>query len=309
MRTVGIDLGGTKIMAVLVENGEVLAKVKRPTPTVGGPDAVIAAMVAVARKVDPAGSAAGVGIGAPGPVVPGSGVLPAAPNLPGWDHDVDVVGRVSAALEGRPVKLDNDVNVGTLAEWKLGAGRGVDDLLGVFAGTGVGAGLVLDGRIRQGPRGLAGEIGHTFVAFDQFHDAPVGRGELEDYTGRRSLQRWVDVASPAESALMRSLMHKGRLKSKAWAEGVEAEDPLTLRLVGRAASALSAAIASAITLIDVERVVLGGGFAERLGEPFRQRVEAEVAARAFAGQTAPVVAARLGDTGGALGAALLLEHT
>jgi glucokinase len=309
MRTVGIDLGGTKVMAVLVENGEVLAKAKQPTPVTGGPDAVITAMVAAAREVDPGGTAVGVGIGAPGPVVPGSGVLPAAPNLPGWDHDVDVVGRMSAALDGRPVKLDNDVNVGTLAEWKLGAGRGVDDLLGVFAGTGVGAGLVLDGRLRQGPRGLAGEIGHTFVAFDQFREAPVGRGELEDFAGRRSLQRWVEVAPHAESALMRRLMGRGRLKSKAWADGVEAKDPLTLRLVNRASSALSAAIASAITLVDVERVVLGGGFAERLGEPFRERVEAEVAERAFAGQTAPVVAARLGDTGGAVGAALLLEHT
>ena len=309
MSTIGIDLGGTKVMAVLVENGEVLAKAKRPTPATGGPAAVIAAMVAAAHKVDPDGTAAGIGIGAPGPVVPGTGVLPAAPNLPGWDHDVDIAGQMSAALGGRPVKLDNDVNVGTLAEWKLGAGRGTDDPLGVFAGTGVGAGLILDGRLRQGPRGLAGEIGHTFVAFDQLHGASVGRGELEDYAGRRSLQRWVEAAPPEESAFMRGLMGEGRLKSKAWAEGVEAEDPLTLRLVDRAASALSAAIASVITLVDVERVVLGGGFAERLGEPFRQRLDAEVAARAFAGQTAPVVAARLGDTGGAVGAALLLEHT
>ena len=309
MSTVGIDLGGTKVMAVLVENGEVLAKAKRPTPTSGGPDAVIAAMVAAARKVDPDDSATGIGIGAPGPVVPGTGVLPAAPNLPGWDHDVNVVHRVSAALGGRAVKLDNDVNVGTLAEWKLGAGRGTDDLLGVFVGTGVGAGLILDGRLRQGPRGLAGEIGHTFVAFDQLRNAPVGRGELEDFAGRRSLQRWVNVAPLGESTFLHSLMGEGRLKSKAWAEGIEAEDPLTLQLVGRAYSALSAAIASVITLVDVERVVLGGGFAERLGEPFRVRLEAEVAERAFAGQTAPVVAARLGDTGGAVGAALLLEHT
>lgn len=309
MSAVGIDLGGTKVMAVLVENGEVLAKAKRPTPTSGGPDAVIAAMVAAARKVDPDDSASGIGIGAPGPVVPGTGVLPAAPNLPGWDHDVNVVDRVSAALGGRVVKLDNDVNVGTLAEWKLGAGRGTDDLLGVFVGTGVGAGLILDGRLRQGPRGLAGEIGHTFVAFDQLRNAPVGRGELEDFAGRRSLQRWVNVAPLGESTFLHSLMGEGRLKSKAWAEGIEAEDPLTLQLVGRAYSALSAAIASVITLVDVERVVLGGGFAERLGEPFRVRLEAEVAERAFAGQTAPVVAARLGDTGGAVGAALLLEHT
>jgi len=163
--------------------------------------------------------------------------------------------------------------------------------------------------LRQGPRGLAGEIGHTFVAFEQMHDAPVGRGELEDYAGRRSLQRWVEVAPPDDAAFLRGLMGEGRLKSKAWAQGIEAEDSLTIRLVDRACAALSASIASVITLLDVERVVLGGGFAERLGEPFRQRLESQVAERAFAGQTAPVVAARLGDTGGAVGASLLLEHT
>ena len=269
MRTVGIDLGGTKVMAVLVENGEVLAKAKQPTPVTGGPDAVITAMVAAAREVDPGGTAVGVGIGAPGPVVPGSGVLPAAPNLPGWDHDVDVVGRMSAALDGRPVKLDNDVNVGTLAEWKLGGRSRCRRSSRVCLPAPVSApAWSSSGRLRQGPRGLAGEIGHTFVAFDQFREAPVGRGELEDFAGRRSLQRWVEVAPHAESALMRRLMGRGRLKSKAWADGVEAKDPLTLRLVNRASSALSAAIASAITLVDVERVVLGGGFAERLGEPF-----------------------------------------
>ena len=308
MSTIGIDLGGTKVMAVLVENGEVRAKVKKSTPRVGGPADVVAAVVAAARKVDPDGVAHGVGIGAPGPVIPGSGVLPAAPNLPGWDHDVPLAQLVSDQLDGLPVMLDNDVNVGTLAEWKLGAGQGVDDLLGVFAGTGVGAGLVLDGRMRRGPRGLAGELGHTFVAFDQLRDAAVGRGELEDYAGRASMQRWVEHASPEEAAFLRGLMGEGRLKSRAWAEGVEAADPLTLRLVDRARSALAAAIASVVTLLDVERVVLGGGLAERLGEPFRLQLEAEVAERAFAGYTAPVVRARLGDTGGAVGAALLLEH-
>jgi len=295
-------------MAVLLEDGAEVARHKRPTPRQGGPAAVIDAVVAAVRKVDPDGSADGVGIGVPGPVVPHTGVLPAAPNLPDWDHDVAVGPLVSERLGGCPVVLDNDVNVATLAEWRFGAGRGVNDLLGVFAGTGVGAGLILDGRLRQGPRGLAGEIGHTFVAFDQLLDAPVGRGELEDYAGRASLERWVEAAPPPESQFMLDQRSGGRLKSKAWAVGVDAADPLALRLVDRAASALSAAIASVITLLDVERVVLGGGFAQRLGDPFLARVEGEVAERAFAGVSAPIVTAALGDTGGAVGAALLLEH-
>lgn len=295
-------------MAVLVEDGQEVARHKRRTPRTGGPSDVLDAVVEAIRAVDPEGRAVGVGIGVPGPVVPGSGVLAAAPNLPGWDHAVPVAALVAERLDGRPVVIDNDVNVATLAEWRLGAGRGVDDLLGVFAGTGVGAGLVLDGRLRRGGRGMAGEIGHTFVAFEDLETGPVGRGELEDYAGRAALQHWVEAASPTESAFLWERRSRGRLKSRAWAEGVAAGDPLAVRLVDRAASALSSAIASAATLLDIERVVVGGGFAEHLGEPFRARLEGEVARRSFAGSVVSVVPARLGDTGGAMGAALLLEH-
>ncbi|MEM8706764.1 MAG: ROK family protein [Actinomycetota bacterium] len=310
MRTIGIDLGGTKTLAVLVEDGQVVEKAKKPTPRVGEPADVINTMVKVANAVDPDGTATAIGIGVPGPVVPGTGVLPAAPNLPGWDHDVPVADLMSERLGGRPVVVDNDVNVGTLAEHRLGAGKGVDDLLGVFAGTGVGAGLILDGELRQGPRGLAGEIGHIYVAFRDLVEAPdgLGRGELEDYAGRNALERRVIAAGGPENETLLGLRTDGRLKSKAWAEALKLDDPLARELVDQAGSALAAAMATVITLLDVERVVLGGGFAERLGEPFRLRVEAEVAERAFAGTTAPVVAARLGDVGGAIGAALLVER-
>ena len=98
MTTIGIDLGGTKTMAVLVEDGQVVAKAKKPTPRVGSPADVINTMVSVANKVDPDGTATAIGIGAPGPVVPGTGVLPAAPNLPGWDHDVPVGAEMSDRL-------------------------------------------------------------------------------------------------------------------------------------------------------------------------------------------------------------------
>lgn len=309
MATIGIDLGGTKTLAVLVENGEVVDKAKKPTPRVGSPADVIDTMVKVAEKVDPDGTAAAIGIGVPGPVVPGTGVLPAAPNLPGWDHDVAVGDLMSERLGGRPVVVDNDVNVGTLAEHRHGAGKGTNDLLGVFAGTGVGAGLILDGKLRQGPRGLAGEIGHTFVAFRDLADASeeFGRGELEDYAGRNALERRVLAADPAAAETLLGLRTDGRLKSKAWAEALDLGDPLARSLVDQARSALAAAIATVIVLVDVEKVVLGGGFAERLGEEFRVELEAEVAQRSFADTTAPIVAARLGDVGGALGAALLVE--
>jgi len=308
MATIGVDLGGTKTLAVLFDDRTVQAKAKRPTPVTGGPDDVIDTVVRAITKIDPDGRAGAIGIGVPGPVIPGTGVLPAAPNLPGWDHDVPVGELLSERLGGRPVVVDNDVNVGTLAEHRLGAGVGVDNLLGVFAGTGVGAGLILDGALRQGPHGLAGEIGHSFVAFADLASDGPGRGELEDYAGRRSMEhraRW--RADHGEETVLFDLAEGGRLKSRLWAEAIEAGDELTTRLVDQAASALAAAIASAIVLIDLELVVLGGGMAERLGETFRKRIEDELVERSFAGVITPVRAARMGDTGGAVGAALLVE--
>lgn len=308
MATVGVDLGGTKTLTVLVDEGEIVEQVKKRTPRVGGPDDVIATVVATIEAVDPRGTADAIGVGVPGPVRPGTGIVPAAPNLPGWDHEVDVAARLAEAL-GRPVIVGNDVNAGTLAEHRLGAGRGVDDLLGVFAGTGVGAGLVLDGRLRSGPRGLAGEIGHTFVAFRDLHGADVGRGELEDYAGRNSLERRARLLhAGGEATALVELAGEARMKSNVWGKAVKAGDAMAIRLVGDAASALATAMASAIALVDVELIVLGGGFASNLGEPFRAAVESELAARAFAGTTAPVRSAALGDTGGAVGAALLVEE-
>ena len=308
MSTVGVDLGGTKTMAVRLVDGEVVARHKLGTPRKGGPDDVLDTIVATVHAVDPDHEAGAVGVGVPGPVRPGAGILSAAPNLPGWDHDVKVGPLLSERLD-RPVEVDNDVNVGTLAEHRLGAGRGFDNVLGMFAGTGVGAGLILDGRLRQGPRGLAGEIGHTYVAFrDLLRSDGFGRGELEDYAGRRALERRARyrVEHGADTALFHIAAGK-RVKSGVWEKAVQADDALALELIADAVSALAAALASAIALIDVEMIVLGGGLADKLGEPFRAAIATELDERAFAGVTAPIHFAELGDIGGAIGAALLVE--
>lgn len=308
MTVVGIDLGGTKIMGVLVDDGRIVAEAKKATPRAGTPFDVLDAVAAVVRSVDPDVRAEAIGVGVPGPVRPGTGVLPIASNLPGWDHDVDVAAGLRERCGTRDIVVDNDVNVGTLAEVRFGAGAGVADVLGIFMGTGVGAGLVLDGELRRGPRGLAGEIGHAYVAFRDFGRAEIGRGEVEDHAGRRMMERRARARHAAgEATLLVELAGDGRMKSSIWEKALAAGDPVAESIVDEATDALAAAIASAIALVDIELVVLGGGMADRLGEPFRADLERRVAERAFVGAGVPVRAAVLGDTAGALGASLLAE--
>jgi predicted NBD/HSP70 family sugar kinase len=239
-----------------------------------------------------------------------TGVLSFANNLPGWDHDVNVAESLSERCGGRRVAVDNDVNVGTLAEVRLGSGVGFDNVLGIFMGTGVGAGLVLDGKLRQGPRGIAGELGHMYVAFDSFDGDRdgVGRGEVEDYAGRRMMETRARARhAEGEQTALIDLVGDGRMKSSTWEKALEADDAMARSIIDDATEVVATAVASAIALVDIELVVLGGGMAERLGETFRIDLETRVAQRAFTGAAAPVVAAALGDVSGALGAALLVE--
>ncbi|MEQ8841982.1 MAG: ROK family protein [Acidimicrobiales bacterium] len=309
MPSLGVDLGGTKIMAVLVVDGRVIEKVKRPTPRVGTPADVLDAIASAIGKVDPDRRADAIGIGVPGPVRPGTGVVPVAGNLPGWDHDVDVAAGLRDRCDGRAVVVDNDVNVGTLAEVRVGAAVGADNVLGVFMGTGVGAALVLDGELRHGPRGMAGELGHAYVAFRDFADVELGRGELEDYAGRRMMEaRARATHRDGAPTMLVELAGEGRMKSSTWEAALAADDPVAATILTEATEAMAAAIASAVALVDIELVVLGGGMAERLGESFRLDLEQRLASRALAGATAEIRSARLGSTGGAIGAALRMEE-
>ena len=163
----GIDLGGTKIQAVVVDDKyEVVGDAREPTPTEGGPDDVVAAMAgAMAKAAEAAGTEMSelraVGVGSPGAIDEAAGTVSSARNLPGWEGTFPLKEALERAL-GAPVALGNDVNVATEAEFQLGAASEFPSLLGVFWGTGVGGGIVLDGRLWTG-RGAAAEIGHVVV--------------------------------------------------------------------------------------------------------------------------------------------------
>ncbi len=310
----GIDLGGTKIQAVVVDDDHaVLGASRHPTPTEGGPADVVLAMVGAMREaIDEAGVGGGeltaVGVGSPGAVDDDAGTVTSARNLPDWEGCYPMREKLEAAL-GAPVGLSNDVNVATNAEFELGAAKPFRSLLGVFWGTGVGGGVVLDGVLWEG-RGAAGEIGHMVVKSDG-RKCPCGRiGCMEAYAGRGAMETRAreKVADGEKTVLFEIMEEKGkpRLASGIWARALERDDKLAHHMVDKAVEAIGIAVASSLNLLDVEAVVIGGGLGLRLGEPYVERIRDAIMPHLFADHRPPeVLLASLGDLGGAIGATLL----
>jgi glucokinase len=312
----GLDLGGTKVEAMVVNDAnEILGQARRLTPTSGGPPAVVAELAQAMR--DAAATAgveisalAGVGVGAPGEVDAAAGTLARAGNLPGWDGAYPVVAELSSAL-GVPVRIGNDVRVAVEAERILGAGRTYRSFLGAWWGTGVGGALVLDGKLWLG-RGSAGELGHIVVKLGG-RRCPCGRrGCLEAYAGRAAMERTARKAEDAGTKTkLFSIMKKrgrARLTSGVWAAALEDEDKLARNLIDEAVEALGAGIGSVQNLLDVDAVVIGGGLGTRLAQPFVERIAAAAQPHLFVAERPPAfVLTELGDNGGGLGAALLVS--
>ena len=312
----GIDLGGTKIEAIVVDSrNRVVGQARQPTPTDGGPADVAEQMAEALRgAATDAGvesdSLQGVGVGSPGDVDERTGVVANARNLPNWLEPFELGETLSGAL-GTPVVVGNDVQVATQAEFKLGAGKPYKSLLGVFWGTGVGGGLILNGKPWLG-RGGAGEIGHMVVRRDGAH-CPCGRrGCMEAYAGRAAMEARArrEVEKGAKTNLFKLMKHHGRtrLTSSIWARALDEDDPLATELIDRAVEALGAGIASAINLLDVEAVIIGGGLGVRFGAPMAERISTAMHPHLFNDDRPPAVrVAGLGDLSGGIGAALMVS--
>jgi glucokinase len=311
----GIDLGGTKIEAIIVDaDNQVLGQSREPTPTDGGPAEVakqMAEAMSGAAKAAGVGTATlqGVGVGSPGDVDDGAGTVANARNLPDWLEPFALAAALSERL-GTSVHLGNDVQVATQAEFELGAGKPYDSVLGVFWGTGVGGGIILNGVPWRG-RGGAGEIGHTVVRRDGAR-CPCGRrGCLEAYAGRGAMEARArrEVDKGASTQLFKLMKSRGRtrLTSSIWGHALQQDDGLAVELIDRAVRALGAGIASAVNLLDVEAVIIGGGLGVRFGQPMAERISTQMHPHLFNDSRPPAVrVAGLGDLGGALGAALLI---
>ncbi len=312
----GIDLGGTKIEAIVVDSGNtVLGSSRHPTPSTGGPSDVAAELVAAmkdaCKAADTEPSAlVGVGVGSPGVIDEAAGAVSTARNLPGWDGSFEL-GPALASELGTQVALGNDVQVATDAEFALGAGRPYKSLLGVMWGTGVGGGLILDGKPWLG-RGGAGEIGHMVVEINGAR-CPCGRrGCMEAYSGRAAMEARARKLKDKgkDTDLFKLMKERGRTKltSAVWAKALEKGDKVAIELIDEAVEALGAGIASAVNLLDVPAVIIGGGLGVRLGEPYVERIRKAMQPHVFNDANPPdVLPAGLGDLGGALGAALLAK--
>ena len=300
----GVDLGGTNItVAAVDERGDVVDRAKKKTPR-EGPDAVIAAIAKTISKLDV--EPAAVGVGAPGPV--SDGVVMSAPNLEGWRGPVALADELGAAT-GLPVVVDNDATVGALGEWTAGAGRGARNLLGVWLGTGVGGGLVLDGRPYRGAFGGAGEFGHLIVHRGGAICGCGRRGCVEAYAGRAALEgaavTAVEAGRPTALVEIQERLGKRRMTSAVWATALDEGDPLATRLFGDAIDALGCGIAGAINLLDLDTVVIGGGLAEKLGAGFVEQIADATRPRVLTpDKERRFLVAELGDDAGAIGAAV-----
>jgi glucokinase len=312
----GIDLGGTKIQTAVIDGGgKVAGEARQPTPTEGGPEDVANAMAAAMHEAaEQAGikteDLVGVGVGSPGDADEKTGVVSAARNLPGWDGSFPLAEYLRGDL-GAEVKIGNDVQVATEAEFQLGAGREFQSLIGVFWGTGVGGGLILDGKPWLG-RGAAGEIGHMVVKRGGAK-CPCGRkGCLEAYAGRSAMEAEARRQhEEGHKTDLFKLMHKHekpRLTSGIWERALDHNDQLAEQLIDRAIEALGTGIASAVNLLDPEAIIIGGGLGIRFGDRYMDALTKEMGKHLFVDERPPAVrVASLGDLGGATGAALLVS--
>ena len=247
----------------------------------------------------------GLGIGAPGAIDPGRGVVVEAVNLR-W-NDVPLAEILKTRL-GIPVVVNNDVNVAVYGEWKMGTGKGVSELLGIWIGTGIGGGLILNNRLYEGAFFTAGEIGHTIL----YPGAPKGSRSLEENCSRTAvadrLAKLIKANHP--SSLAETVLGGHTIKSKLIAEAYATGDPLTRDVVDEVARLIGVAAANVVTLLSLPRVMLGGGLTEAIGKPFVAEVKKSFKEHVFPDRCrqAEIVASQLEDDAGVLGAALLARE-
>jgi len=304
---VGVDLGGTQVRAALIDaDGSVLARASARTDAVGGPRAVlrqIEGLVAQVSNSVGAASLAGVGVSAPGPLDSAAGVVLGIPTLPGW-VDVPIAAWLGDAL-GVPVTLENDGIAAAIGEWRFGAGRGLSDFVYVTVSTGIGGGVIADGRVLRGRRRMAAHFGHVTTAPDGEVCGCGNRGCWEAQASGTALgdraRRLVSLASDSTLSTPGPVLDARRV-----IDAARAGDALALQLVAHEAELLGTGIVNLLHLFSPQTIVVGGGVSAGF-DLLRPGIEAQVRARALPPfRQVPIVAAQLAQNSGLVGAACLV---
>ncbi len=289
----GIDLGGTQLRAAIVDReGRIIERGAVATNVAGGPDAIVAQMVELARGVGvrhPECLAQTIGVCAPGPLDTVAGVVLEIATMPGWEN-FPLRQRLSEAF-GQSVVLENDAIAAAFGEWKFGAGAGVKNMVYVTVSTGIGGGVVVDGHLLRGNRGMAGHIGHMMIAPDGPRCGCGGIGCFE------ALASGTNFAIAGQA--------KGFADGAAIVEAARKGNKAALELVRQEADYLGYGFASLIHLFSPERLVIGGGVSKAL-DLMQTQIRAKIAdivMPPFRG--CELVAAQLGDNSGIVGAAAL----
>ncbi|MBX6315139.1 MAG: ROK family protein [Isosphaeraceae bacterium] len=313
---VGVDLGGTKIVAGVIDaHHTIIGRAKKSTPAQEGQQAILEAIAAcIAEALDVAGvgpaEVIGIGVGSPGPLDAEGGVILYSANMEVRDF---ALGPGLSRLFDRPVLVQNDVRVGGYGEFRLGAGRGYRDVLAAFVGTGIGGCLILGGQIVAGATGNAGEIGHITLKAGGPECGCGRRGCLEALASRTAIARRIQkaVRKGVSTSLRPKIDAKSdKLKSKDLAAAFAAGDALTIKEVRRAAHFLGLGLGSLVNVLGPEIVILGGGVTEALGPPYVDLVRESARRQIMADpeRRVKIEPAALGDDAGILGAALMARE-
>lgn len=305
-----IDIGGTKLAAGVVrEDGTQLSRGRAPTDVAKGPHAAVERLVALCKDVIAqagVGDVALIGIGCGGPLDPRTGVTLTPPNLPGWE-DFPLVARVEQGL-GVKAYLDNDANAAVLGEHRFGAGRGYQHLVYVTISTGVGGGVILDGRLYQGSNGNAAELGHLSMMWNGW-ECPCGsRGCIEAFCSGTNIAR--RARETASERLISLAGAREAITTEHVVAAVREGDGPATAVWSETMEVLGAGVASMINAFNPQRVIVGGGVASvgaLLFEPL-SRIALGRAMKPLA-KGVDVVPAQLGDQVGVMGAAAVaLSH-
>ncbi len=308
--SIGIDLGGTKILIALVEreSGKVIECIKKKTKKDKGPKNITKKIIDGIEelKVD-SSEIESIGIGSAGQIDRKNGIILAAPNLDCYDLNLK---KILSERFNLPVFVGNDVEVAAIGEQNFGAGKGCDDFVCIFVGTGVGSAIIKDGKIIRGATGTAGEIGHMIVDLNGRQCACGGHGCLEAYASRSAIERRIEGAlkKGRKSCILEYLETGKSITSSMIQKSIEKDDELVLQYVTEASEYLSGGIASIINFINPELVILGGGLIEAVDYFYEKTIKkARTKSLPVPAEKIKFSKAKLGDYSGVIGAAFLEE--